>query len=294
MSKKWLVTLATVIVGKRLFGRVARILLLLIVLLGVGVYVLVSNLDAIIKMGVQKGGTAVLQVPTVLDGVTVSIKDGKLGFDGLALGSPEGFSADEMLRVAHAHVTMDLRSLRQEEMIIREVVVQGPEVTLELSGGKTNWGALLKTLEKTEEESADESEAQSGEEAAAQRKVRIDRVVIENGKIKVTGLPLVKTATVPLPRVEIKDLRTADGTPLTVAKALSQVISSLYKSIIGAVGDIVPVEQLNKIKGEAVELLGTAGGLFGDAGGKVAEPLSKGAEKAKGLIGGILGGKKDE
>ncbi len=57
------------------------------------------------------------------------------------------------------------------------------------------------------------------------KSIRLDRRVFTNGKINIEGMPV----RVPLPTVEIKDIRTADGTGVTVRNVLVQVVESLRR-----------------------------------------------------------------
>jgi len=113
----------------------------------VGLVLVAANLDKIIKIGVEKGGTLVLGVPTTLDRAIVSVREGTVGLEGLVLGSPEGFAEPSMFELAHAHTTVDIGSVRKDELVVHEVVIDGPKITLEFAGGTTNWGTVLAALE---------------------------------------------------------------------------------------------------------------------------------------------------
>jgi len=281
------------------------VVLVVIVAGGLLVY---SNLDKIIKVGVEKGGTMVLGVSTTLEGATVDVPNGTVGLDGLLLGSPEGFSEPGMFKLGHAHTTVDLGSIRKDELIIREVVIDGPEITLEFDGTRTNWGTLLENLES--EPKQEEARKKS------QKSVRVDRIVFSNGKVRIAGVPAVGGATVPLPRLEITDLAPADGTVQTVGGVLADVVRSLYTSVVGAAGSVLPLEQVQALGQEALavagqaaqaatEAAGAAASAAKDAAGSAAEAAKdagaaaagaakSAGDKATGLIRGVLPGGKDE
>ena len=253
-----------------MLARLVRIIVFVILLGLGGAYLVAANLDKIVRGGVEKGGSLVLGVPTTLEGASVSLLKGRAALNGLALGSPKGFRAPEMLRVGHARVDMDLWSLRRRELVVNDVLIDGPEITLEFAGGKTNWGVLLQRLKGEP----------SAEERASETKMRVDRIVIVNGRVRVEGIPFAESMGVPLPRVEIKDLRTADGGALTAGKVLAGVVESLYGAIGSAVKGRVPGD-LESLRGRVTELRDKARDVRDDA------------EKARGLIKGILGGEKD-
>jgi len=270
---------------KILLAGAVVVVLVVVLIIAIG-----ANLGKIVKVGVEKGGTMILGVSTNLDRATVSVREGTLGLDGLTLGSPEGFTEPSMFDLNHAHVTMDIGSVRSDEILVHEVVIDGPQITLEFAGGKTNWGTLLARLETkpTEEQAKKQRE----------KKIRIDRIVISNAKVRMAGIPLAGSASVPLPRLEITDLAPADGTGRTVGNVLGDVIRSLYASILNAAKDVLPTEQVEKLAKEAGAMLGDAGAAVKDAGsavGGAAAGAAKGVgEKAKGALKGILGGENKE
>ncbi|MHC4480821.1 MAG: DUF748 domain-containing protein [Planctomycetota bacterium] len=266
----------------RVVRRIVIVVAVVLVLVLVVGLLVVGNLDGLVETGVEKGGTLVLGVPTELEAASVSLLGGEVGLDGLTLGSPEGFDAPQMFELAHAHTTVDVGSLTSDEIVVHEVVVDGAEVTLELAGGKTNWGVLMGRLKS---EAPPEKEE---EKAAAGRKIRIDRVAFTGGKIKLAAIPVAGSVSVPLPDVEVKDLRTAEGKGVTVKKALADVIQSLYTSILVAVKDVVPAEQLAELSRELESLVGEAGAKLREAGAAAGEAVKGGAaetEKAVGEVG---------
>jgi hypothetical protein len=272
----------------------------------VATVLLLANLSRFVKTGVETGGSLILGVPTTLEDASVSLLGGTVGLDGLSLGSPEGFDAAEMLALGHAHTTVQISSLRRDEIVVREVVIDGPEITLEFADGKTNWGVLLEHLKREPTE----------EEKRAAKKLRVDRIAFSNGKIKVAGIPLAGAAGIPLPDLEITGLRTADGKAATVRNVLADVIASLYGSVLGAVKGVVPAEELEKLGAELASLageagaaaeqavmeaadkveeaLGEAGGSLEETGAAVGEAAKGAADKAKGAIEGLFGGDKEE
>jgi len=236
-----------------------KLLLLVAVLLAAGVVVLVltwANLDRIVKFGVEKGGSLVLGVPVRLKDATVSVKEGTVGLDGLTIGSPEGFSAPNMFELDHATATVEIGSLRSDVIVVKDVKVDGPRVTLEFSGGATNWGTVMAHLKKPQ---------------PSKKKMRIGHLQITNGEVGIAGIPATGAAMVPLPGVEMNDIGGGPGGAASVRTVISDVVSNLYKAIIGAAGKVVPTEQLEK--------LGTGAG---GAAGKATEVL-------KGLLGGKKG-----
>ena len=251
--------------------KLVRVIAVLLVLAIVLLVVIALSLDRLLKAGIEKGGTAVLGVPTTVERASVSIPEGTLQLDQFVLGSPEGFEAPEMFRLGHMHVTLDLLSLRGNEIVVKDVIIDGPEVTLEFAGGKTNWGVLSERLK-----------GEPSKEEKEMKDIRVDRVVFRNAKIKLKGVPLAETRGIPLPNVEVTDLRTADGEGLKARDAIAQVVASLREKMAGALEDTLPAEQLSSLKRQIASGVEAAGGLIG------------GGTKPKEVPKDILGGKDTE
>jgi uncharacterized protein involved in outer membrane biogenesis len=299
-------------------------LLVLVVIAVVAIVLVLANLGRIVRTGVQKGGTAVLGVPVTLDDAAVSVLGGYLGLDGLQIGSPAGFKAQSMFALDHAHVDVKLGSIRSDEIVVNEIVIDGADVTLEFSGRRTNWGTLMAGLESEAKEAP-----APAEEKAGGKKVTIGRILFTNGKVSIAGIPLAGKASVPLPRLELTDVgkgKDEPAGPTDIRKALRDTISALYVAVVKAAGDLLPAEQLRAVADEAVGVLGEAGaaavsnavkaagaagqaardtaaaaggaakgaaGAARGAAGAAGEAAAGAAEKAKGVLKGVLGGGED-
>jgi uncharacterized protein involved in outer membrane biogenesis len=306
--------------------KILVVLLVIALIAVVGALVVAANLGRIVKVGVEKGGTAALEVQTTLESASVSLLGGSLALNGLNLGSPEGFE-ESMFSVDHTHVDVDMGSLRSDTIIVNEVVIDGASITLEFAGAHTNWGKLMEGLGGAEE--AETDEPPPADDAEAGRKLVISRILFTNGRVTVAGIPIAGQASVPLPRVELTDIGRDDGgtaQPTSVRRALRESIGSLYVAVVDAAGSILPAEQLKAVAQEAAGVLGDAGAAAvagaakaagaagaaakgaartaGDTAGGLGESAAGAAEaagdaargaagKAKGVLTGVLGGDDD-
>ncbi|MFH0964840.1 MAG: AsmA family protein [Planctomycetota bacterium] len=257
---------------RRTLWVVAAIVILVIVAAGLAA----GSLNGLIRTGVEKGGTAVLGVKTTLEGASASLLGSSLTLRGLALGSPPGFSAPEMFALDYGRVRADVRSLTKDEVRIREVVLDGPELTLEFKGGKTNWGVLREALAR-----------QSPEEPAegAEKKFRVERLFIQNGKVKLAGIPVARSAGIPLPPMEIRDLGTGDSPPMNARKLVSALVAPLADSALAAVQGALSPEELQSLASEARGALEEAGASVGQKMEGTGGILKDAAQKTKKLFG---------
>jgi len=238
--------------------------IVVVAVLVIAVIVVALNLNGIVKKAVTTVGPMVLGVPVELEKASVSPLRGKVALEGFALGSPEGFEAPEMFRVGRVSVHASIMSFLSDELVVHEVEIDAPEMTLEVEGTRTNWGALIAQLEKEEEEAA---EAPAEEAPKAQKKIRVGVIRFTNGKVKITGVPLAGSEGIPLPSLEVTDFGTADAPAVT---------RSLYKAILQAADKIIPADQLKQLGAG----LGTAVKDLGGTGAEAAKGIFKGIKEA--------------
>jgi hypothetical protein len=248
--KKKLLVIACIVVG----------------VLVVAVVLLIANLDRIARVGVTRGGSAVLGVPVDLKEADVSLS-GSVGMEQFTIGSPEGYKADHMFKLDRGHVEAEVMSFLSDEIVVRDVLIDGPEVTLELKGGKANWAVLLDRLKSKSEKE------EPPEEEAAKKRMRIDHLVIRKGKIRLVGLP-TGAVSVPLPKVEMHDIGKKEKAK-RLPGAVLEVVRGLYAAILTGAGDVLPAEQMKKLTGDVSDVLKDASKLIEGAGGETGKKAKK-------------------
>ncbi|MFW5996477.1 MAG: AsmA family protein [Lentisphaeria bacterium] len=251
---------------------------------------LVLNLNTITEIAVKRVGSKTLGVPVRLDEADVSLR-GFIRLDGLQVGSPAGYDAPQMFKVAHIEAEFDIMSLLSDEIIVQNVTVDGPEMIVELSAGKTNWAVLLEQLETRAETEKDASE----------KKMLIDRLLVKNGSFTLIGIPMVGPTTLPLPQVELLDIG-KDEEGKSMHETMLIVIGNVYNAALKVAGNVLPSEQVKQLTvdisgaiGEAaVNISGTGVDAARDATDTIGDTIGGAAEKGKDAIQGLFGGDKEE
>ena len=260
---------------KAIIGLVV-VLAVVVVVLGV----MWLQINRVVKFGVEKGGTRVLGVETKLDDADVSIIGGSAALNGLTLASPEGFKKEHMFRMAHARSSLDPWSIRSEEILIHEVVVDGADLVMEFKGTRTNWQVVMDRLESEEPEE---------EAPAEQKRMKIERLVFRNGQVQVAGLPAKVGGTVRLPDIEMKDLGVG-GPGLTARELLLRVIPRVIQEATKVLQQEYPGIDVKKLRKNLQDLVSETADVEGTAGKAVEE----GKKALEGAVEGLLGGKKKE
>ena len=277
-----------------------RILIVVVVLVVIGALAAYFGGNYAAKKGVEVGGTAALGVDTKIDSVSIGWFSSTVGMRGLSVGNPEGYKTDRLMALGEGKVSCNIGSLMSDEVQVSEILIDQPELTVELKMGlppKSNLGDLLSSLKGGEAAEPAEEEG-----AASEKKFKVDLIRINKTKVRFHMIG-GKTADFVLPDIEMKDLKNADGTPLMLADIFRQVLASMAVSvakngkgvpgnILGQFGDTTAVAQkflgdgMKNIKGlgDAGKLLEGATKGRGEGGKGVGDAGKKVGDKLKGLF----------
>lgn len=150
-----------------LFKLVLYPLLLLALLAAAGMFFL----DAAVERGIETVGTRVARVEVKLEGAGVSIFSGKGALRGLRVANPAGYRSPYAVRVGQVQVALKPLSVLSDRVVVRSVVVQGPEIHYEKRGGKTNLDVIRANVESTIKRDD------------AGKKLQIDSLTIHDAKV---------------------------------------------------------------------------------------------------------------
>lgn len=257
----------------KVIGSVILVLVVVILL------VLSFGLGGIIKKAVTTVGPKALGAPVALESVQVSPFTGLVHLKGLVIGNPEGFHTDSAAQIGEFKVQLDLASLLTDKIIIKEILIDGPQITYEKSLRSSNFTELQKNVEAfvgPQEAAAEESvPGDEPVETKPAKKVQIDKLLVQNGKVKISVTALKGNAmTVPLPKIEKEGIG-ADKGGATVADAAKEVWGAIMggiKSAASGGGDLLKGAgsavtdgagaAVNTVKDSASGLIKGVGGLF--------------------------------
>ncbi len=221
-----------------------------VVLIAAVIYLLFSNLNMLLAKEIEKNGNEVTQTSVKVSGVDVSIRKGRGSIKGLAVASPEGFEASKAFSLEDITLDIDIKSLREDPIVIDEIRIHAPVVYAEVTKtGASNIGELRKRVEAY---GAGKGGDGGGPDGPVKR-IRIRQFVFERGKIEVDASALgIEKRTITLPEIRLDNVGGAGGALpdeiakiiiMTVAgKAVSKVASSETQKLIeeklgGSLGD---------------------------------------------------------
>lgn len=264
-------------------------LVVLIVLIGGGVYYFLSNLDEFVRTAVEKAGTRATGVEVTLGKVALDVTGGKGSLSNLNVSNPSGFDTDYAFNLGDISVSLDLDSLQSNPIVITEVIVTSPKVIYEFGDGESNIDAIQRNVENFTKEIS--GGASSSEEAGGDgTKVVINDLYIRGADVRVSA-PFLKGKAMgtEIPEIHLQDIGKESG-GATPGEVAAQVLDSLTSRVQGVVSNL-NLDELRDAATKAVE--GAAGeatkaleGVGGAAGGAAGGALKGATEGVKGLFGG--------
>jgi len=273
-----------------------------VVVIGIAVVAFFMFSGSILKTMIEEVGTQATQAKVTVDDVKVSPLSGEGALLGLVVGNPKGFKSAQALKLGQISLKIDTGTLTSDLIVVKEVVIAGPEVTYELgdSGGDN-----IRTLQKNTQTFAgsgssggapaskpSSTPSQPGAKGDKEKKVIIENLYIRNGKVAVTATALGgKPLGTGLPDIHLTNIGKSSG-GASPAEVADQVIGALAKAAQSAVSKI-GADQIKGLVGSGADDMMKKLGSQMPAGlpglGSGTTPTGDPAAKPAGAIDRLLG-----
>jgi hypothetical protein len=213
------------------------VVVLAVIVVGVGIWMLLSNLNSLVAKVIEDEGSKVTETSVRVSGVNIKLREGRGSIDNLAIASPAGYDADKVFSLGNITVDIDVKSVRDDPIVIDEIRISAPEVHAEFNDkGESNVDEIRKRVQAYSAGSGGGG-GEGGGSGGEEKKIRIRSFVFEKGVIGVDASALgVEKRTVNLPEFRLTNVGgSSGGTPDEIAKEIAgavtkQVTSQIAKS----------------------------------------------------------------
>jgi uncharacterized protein involved in outer membrane biogenesis len=235
--------------------------IIIVVLIVIIVFFLLSNLNSFVAKAIEKNGSKVTQTSVRVSGVDISLRDGRGSIKGLRIASPDGFDARTAFSLDDIVVEIDVKSVREDPVVIEEIRIQAPFVNAEITKtGVSNIDELRKRVQAYTAGAAGES----GESGGRTKRIRIERFVFEKGSVEVDASALgLEKRTIVLPEIRLDDVGGTNGAPP------DEIARIILKAIAGKVTSEVAGSEIDRLVKEKL------GGSLGDKAKGLLEKIGK-------------------
>ena len=238
------------------------VIAVIVLIVGIGLWFVFSNLNSIVKEAVETVGTDTLETNVSLNAVDIKLTDGSGELKGFSIANLPGYTQENMFAVDTVKLDIDPNSLAGDVIVIDELTIKGISVVAEQLGTTTNLQALMDRLPKSDATDGATSE-DSGSSADVLLAVK-QLNFVENSLTLATEKYGIHTLD--LPNITQSNLGSeANGlTPEQLAKAIAEpLIESAKKSVEEGIAKLAEEalkerldEEKDKLKGKIDDELG--------------------------------------
>jgi hypothetical protein len=155
-------------------------------LVGIGAFFLIGNLDKIVKGALEGVGSELLGVPVAVSAVDLELKSGSGQISGLTVANPAGYKAPKAFQMEMIRLGINLGSLGKQPIVIDELDIKSPVVELEVKeDGSSNLQILLNNI-KQNSARADQKAAE--EQPKAEGGAKGEPIRMRFNKLAITGV----------------------------------------------------------------------------------------------------------
>lgn len=239
----------------------------IIVLVAGGAFLLLSNLDGIVKTAIETYGSEAVGSQVSVDSVAIDLTGGTAAIYGFSVENPEGFSDREMMSFSEISVAIDLATINSDIISINSIVARQPSALYESANGTTNIDTVSARFAGSEGEGTEESAA---DDSAVQ--LDIASILIEDIQAHMAGEG-VPDLTLSLGDISLQNLQ---GTPEEIASQImaplmQQISANAASALLQATADMLT----DSLQGATESLYGITEGL-GDSLDGVGDALEEG------------------
>ncbi|NQV55064.1 MAG: hypothetical protein HQ503_04330 [Rhodospirillales bacterium] len=278
----------------------------------------------VIKTAVEELGPQLTKASVKLDKVDLSLATGEAALSGLLIGNPAGFKTPHAFKLGKIGVKIDTGSIGKDTIVIREILIDGPDVIAEFkelnfnplkadasvqSSLKTsnfiaiqnNVDAYIKSQggEAGTKPGSSGQAAKSGSAIKDEPKLIIEKLRMNNINVRAVSHSGLKLDTALKPfSIALNDIGKKENglPPSEIAAALiSKIQGKIMESMTGDLTKVA-IGMADKLGGVAKEGLKAAtegvpgvGKLLGDGAKGAAGVLGDGAKGAAGALKGLFG-----
>lgn len=225
-----------------------------------GAWWLYSSLDRIVASAIRSYGAEITQVAVTLESARVLPTQGETALYGFTLGNPKGFATPQALSVGKISMTLDVATLTQDVVRIKELTIAQPAITYELGSGGSNLEVLQRQVDAY-------VAARSGANSKAGtqqpgKKVVIDHLYIQGATVRVSAAVLQGEAvSVPVPDVHLTDIGKKSG-GATMGEAARQVVGAMVQNVKRSAASLKFGELADRVKDGAAAVGESVKGWF--------------------------------
>jgi uncharacterized protein involved in outer membrane biogenesis len=226
------------------------IVVALVVLAVVALAVVFFSLNSIVKKGVETVGPQMTKVEVRLGSADISPFSGSGGLNQLFVGNPDGYKTPFAIQMGSIKVGVRLGSVFSDTVVVDEINIQDPEITLEGTLDGNNLSTILNNLTDSSATQGNQTNAPAASGGKTSRKFIVKDLALSGAKVhvNVSGFGRSVVQTVAIPDLHLQNIGNGEGgvTPAQLSWQILQPV--LNEAIVVATDELKKqgVQQLQK------------------------------------------------
>ncbi len=205
----------------------------LLVIFAVATFFIYGSLDSITEKAIEKYGSEITQTAVSLNRVKISPASGEGLLKGLQIGNPKGFSSNYAVNIGTIRISVDVKSITKNSIVIKEIFIDKPSVIYELTAKGNNFSAIVKNIQKYGDTSDEKTTQAAGKKEGKEGpRLIIEKLRINNGEVMIEATASKGgNISTKLSNLDIEDIGKSRGnaSPGEVAERINDQESSNEK-----------------------------------------------------------------
>jgi hypothetical protein len=216
---------------------------LIVVVVAIALFVVASNVNGIVKTAVEDLGSSSLKTTVSLNDVDIQLLKGRMQLSGLTIANPEGYEQDNIFVMNDIVLDLELASLKDKLIEVKEISVDGLRVVAEQKNTTTNLQALLNNIDSGAKEPVAETPSDPSDPIDVL--IKIKALSFTNGSTYLVS-DRWGDSDLTLPTIALNNIGGSGGVP---PEQLAQdIMQPLLKQLISAVQDAIKEQFEGKAK----------------------------------------------
>jgi AsmA family len=219
-----------------------KFLLRLIVVLAVLVVVVVVaaflSLNSIVKKAVDTYGPQMTKVDVRLGSADLSPFSGSGKLSQLFVGNPDGYKTPFAIQLGSVDVGVEIGSVFHDTVIVDEINIQQPEITLEGTLDGNNLKTILDNITSSGSTQTQQPSAVAPSGEKKQKKFIVKDIVLAGAKVhvNVSGFGKSYAQTVSIPDIHLQNVGNGAG-GVSNGELVKQILDPVVKEALAAAAD---------------------------------------------------------
>ena len=216
---------------------------ILVVVLGVAVVFLGSNLDSIVKKSITRLGSDMTGVSVSVDKVEIVLADGRGEIGGLVVDNPRGFRGPHAFQLGSIVLALGSAAAGSDPVVIRELTIEAPDIVYDKGENGSNVEAIQRNVDEYAKAHFDERDSAKATDDASAKRFVIESLQVRGGKIQL----MEREKVIDLPPVRLRDVGKSRG-GMTGGEIASLVLKQITEATVAAAARGLAQEGAERLK----------------------------------------------